>query len=146
MTRQPPTPHVIARSAPLRLTGLAALVLVLTGCASLSPDGGFGEVEKATAERIGAPVQLAWARQPEDLDRIAQRVNQLLGKPLSMNDAVQVALMNNRGLQAAYAELGITEAEIVQEFLGFIAASKRGVCADVGRLHGGKTALEEAGE
>lgn len=114
MTRQPPTPHVIARSAPLRLTGLAALVLVLTGCASLSPDGGFGEVEKATAERIGAPVQLAWARQPEDLDRIAQRVNQLLGKPLSMNDAVQVALLNNRGLQAAYAELGITEAEIVQ--------------------------------
>ena len=114
MTRQPPTPHAIARSAPLRLTGLVALALVLTGCASLSPDGGFGDVEKATAERIGAPVQLAWARQPEDLDRIAQRVNQLLGKPLSMNDAVQVALLNNRGLQAAYAELGITEAEIVQ--------------------------------
>ena len=114
MTRQPPTPHVIARSAPLRLTGLAALVLVLTGCASLSPDGGFGEVEKATAERIGAPVQLAWARQPEDLDRIAQRVDELLGKPLSRNDAVQVALLNNRGLQAAYAELGITEAEVVQ--------------------------------
>ena len=114
MNRQPPTPHVIARSAPLRLTGLAAVVLVLTGCASLSPDGGFGEVEKATAERIGAPVQLAWARQPEDLDRIAQRVDELLGKPLSMNDAVQVALLNNRGLQAAYAELGITEAEVVQ--------------------------------
>lgn len=114
MTRQLPTPHVIARSAPLRLTGLAALVLVLTGCASLSPDGGFGEVEKATAERIGAPVQLAWARQPDDLDRIAQRVDELLGKPLFMNDAVQIALLNNRGLQAAYAELGITEAEVVQ--------------------------------
>jgi outer membrane protein TolC len=71
-------------------------------------------VEKATAERIGSPVQLAWARQPEDLDRIAQRVDELLGKPLSMDDAVQVALLNNRGLQAAYAELGITEAEIVQ--------------------------------
>jgi hypothetical protein len=59
-------------------------------------------------------VQLAWARQPEDLDRIAQRVDELLGKPLSMDDAVQVALLNNRGLQAAYAELGITEAEVVQ--------------------------------
>jgi outer membrane protein TolC len=59
-------------------------------------------------------VQLAWARQPEDLDRIAQRVDELLGKPLSMDDAVQVALLNNRGLQAAYADLGITEAEIVQ--------------------------------
>jgi hypothetical protein len=114
MTRQAPTPHAIARSAPLRLTGLVALALVLTGCASLSPDGGFGDVEKATAERIGSPVQLAWARQPEDLDRIAQRVDELLGKPLSMDDAVQVALLNNRGLQAAYAELGITEAEVVQ--------------------------------
>jgi outer membrane protein TolC len=114
MTRQPSPPRAFARAVPVRLTGLAAVVLVLSGCASLSPDGGFATVEKATAERIGTPVQLAWARQPEDLDRIAQRVDELLGKPLSMNDAVQVALLNNRGLQAAYAELGITEAEVVQ--------------------------------
>jgi outer membrane protein TolC len=90
------------------------LVLTLTGCASFSPDGGFGAVEKAAAERLGTPAQLAWARQPEDLDRIDRRVDELLGKPLSMDAAVQVALLNNRGLQAAYAELGITEAEVVQ--------------------------------
>jgi outer membrane protein TolC len=41
-------------------------------------------------------------------------VDELLGKPLSMDDAVQVALLNNRGLQAAFQELGITEAEVVQ--------------------------------
>jgi outer membrane protein TolC len=114
MTRQARHRSFAARPAPLRLTGLAALVLTLTGCASFSPDGGFGVVEKATAERLGTPVQLAWARQPEDLDRIAQRVDALLGQPLTMDGAVQLALLNNRGLQAAYAELGITEAEIVQ--------------------------------
>jgi UDP-N-acetylglucosamine acyltransferase len=48
------------------------------------------------------------------------------------------------GLAAARAEFAAEG--IVQEFLGFIAASKRGVCADVGRLHGGKTAAEEGGE
>jgi hypothetical protein len=68
MTRQPSPPRAFARAVPVRLTGLAAVVLVLSGCASLSPDGGFATVEKATAERIGTPVQLAWARQPEDLD------------------------------------------------------------------------------
>ena len=114
MTRHPLNGRTIARSTPMRRVALAALGVLLAGCASMSPDGGFGAVEKATAERLGAPVQLAWARQPGDLERIAQRVGDLLGRPLSMDDAVQVALLNNRGLQAAYADLGITEAEIVQ--------------------------------
>ena len=114
MTRQHQTGRSSAQSSPARLCGLAALVVSLTGCASFSPDGGFGAVEKLTAERLGSPAQLAWARQPEDLDRIDRRVGELLARPLGMDDAVQVALLNNRGLQAAYAELGITEAEVVQ--------------------------------
>ncbi len=100
--------------SPIRFTGLAALVLALTGCASLSPDAGFSAVERAATERLGSSVQLAWARQPEDLERIGQRVGKLLARPLGMDDAVQISLLNNRGLQAAYAELGITEAEVVQ--------------------------------
>jgi hypothetical protein len=76
-------------------------VFTLTGCASLSADGGFGSVEKLTAERLGSAAQLAWARQPEDLDRIDQRVGELLARPLGMDEAVQIALLNNRGLQAA---------------------------------------------
>jgi outer membrane protein TolC len=31
-----------------------------------------------------------------------------------MDDAVQIALLNNRGLQASYGELGISEADLVQ--------------------------------
>ena len=39
---------------------------------------------------------------------------ELLAKPLSAEDAVQVALLNNKGLQASFFELGIADADRVQ--------------------------------
>ena len=89
-------------------------LLGLNGCANFSPDAGFGEVRQLAEPRLGAPVTLDWARQPADQGRLDARVARLLAQPLDMNAAVQVALLNNRGLQAAFAELGITEAEVVQ--------------------------------
>ena len=98
----------------LSRTTLAVLLPALTGCASLNPDARFEAVRLAAAERLGTSAQLAWARAPGDLSLIDARVAKLLVQPLGVDDAVQVALLNNRGLQAAYAELGITEAEVVQ--------------------------------
>lgn len=96
----------------LRLVLLLAAAATLAGCASFSPDGGFSTVEQAARERLGKEVR--WARTPGDQDGIDQRVAELLAKPLSADDAVQIALLNNRGLQASFQELGITEAEVVQ--------------------------------
>ncbi len=96
----------------LRVLALLASAAVLGGCASFTPDGGFGVVERTTKERIGK--DLHWARGDADLDTIAKRVAALLAKPLAVDDAVQIALLNNRGLQAGFQELGITEAEVVQ--------------------------------
>ncbi len=45
------------------------------------------------------------------------RVATLLKRPLTPTSAMQVALLNNRGLQAAYNELGIAEAQAVQASL-----------------------------
>ena len=100
------------RPSRLHLLTLLTSAAVLGGCASFSPDGGFSAIEKAARDHLGKDVQ--WARTDADRDRIDQRVAELLAKPLTMDDAVQVALLNNRGLQATYAELGITEAEVVQ--------------------------------
>lgn len=93
---------------------LAALVAAATlaGCASFSPDGGFSTVEDAARERLGKEVR--WARTSTEQDAIDARVAQLLASTLSADDAVQVALLNNRGLQAAFFELGIAEADRVQ--------------------------------
>jgi outer membrane protein TolC len=95
-------------------TGLPALLLavLLTGCASFSPDGGFAGVQALTQERLGRDV--AWVRDAAQQGRIDQRVTELLARPLSADDAVQLALLNHHGLQARFAELGITEAQVVQ--------------------------------
>lgn len=96
----------------LKLVPLAAAVALLAGCASFSPDGGFGPVEQTAREKLGKDVR--WARSDEDRTAVADRVAELLAQPLSADDAVQIALLNNRGLQAGFHELGIREAEVVR--------------------------------
>jgi outer membrane protein TolC len=86
--------------------------LALAACTAFSPDGGFSAVERAAQEQLGK--ELRWSRSSADQDSIDQRVGELLARPLSAEDAVQIALLNNRGLQASFQLLGITEAEVVQ--------------------------------
>ena len=91
---------------------LALSVALLAGCATFSEDGGFGEVGAAVSERGAGEAK--WIRSPDEADSAATRVKELLTQPLTAQAAVQVALLNNRGLQARYAELGIAEADLVQ--------------------------------
>ena len=95
-----------------RLALAALAVVALSGCASFSTDGGFGPVEQVAKDRLGK--QITWARSDADRVAIDKRVTQLLEQPLSADDAVQIALLNNRGLQASFSELGISEADRVQ--------------------------------
>ncbi|MGZ8272369.1 MAG: TolC family protein [Burkholderiaceae bacterium] len=104
----------VVQRARRRLRGLAgaAIVVLLAGCASFSEDGRFGPVVDAAKKHTGQ--EAVWARTAGDLDSIDRRVTELLTQPLTADSAVQVALLNNRGLQATYQELGIAEAELVQ--------------------------------
>jgi outer membrane protein TolC len=101
---------------PTRLLILKPLVagiamLALAGCATFSQDGGMDEVSVMTKERTGQAVQFS---RPGDATKPADvSLQQLLGKPLTPDSAVQLALLNNRGLQASFAELGIAEADLV---------------------------------
>ena len=84
----------------------------LGGCATFSQDGGFNSVESIAKDRLGKEVR--WIKSEADADTAQAMVKALLANPLSADDAVQVALLNNRGLQATYAELGIAEADLVK--------------------------------
>ncbi len=95
-----------------RLSVLILAACALGGCATFSRDGGFGAVEQATKERTGK--ELRWAKTDADRDAIGARIAELLGKSLSVDDAVQIAMLNNKGLQASFYELGISEADLVQ--------------------------------
>lgn len=98
--------------ASLRTVAAAAAVLALSGCATFSKDGGLDAVSALTAERTGQDVRLlagaaATEAAPAELD-------QMLKQPLSADGAVRVALLNNRGLRASLAALGVAEADLVQ--------------------------------
>ncbi|MCU0973898.1 MAG: TolC family protein [Burkholderiales bacterium] len=100
-------------STATRRFALAAIgSVVLAGCATFSPDGGFETADRMAKERLGREAK--WLRTPSEESAAREQVKTLLAKPLTVDDAVQVALLNNRSLQAAYAELGIVEADLVQ--------------------------------
>jgi cobalt-zinc-cadmium efflux system outer membrane protein len=93
-------------------TLLAIAVIALAGCATISSDRGFEDVRATLAGRGVKRVQ--WNRGgPEDRES-AEAVEMLLREPLSPDSAVQIALLNNRRLQATYEELGIAQATLVQ--------------------------------
>ena len=71
----------------------------------------MGTIQAATYADIGKDV----AKIGDDQGALTakERVDQLLRKPLTADTAVQVALLNNRGLQAAFNELGMAEAQMV---------------------------------
>jgi outer membrane protein TolC len=87
--------------------------LLLAGCASLSPDGGLDDVSRLTQERIGQPAHFTRpAAQPSAAS--AEQVRALLAQPLTADSAVQIALLNSPALKAAFADLGVSEADYVQ--------------------------------
>ena len=95
-----------------RITSAALLTLTLSGCATLGEDAGFAPVAQTTQARLGK--ELMWQRTDADRSLVDRRVAELLQRPLSADDAVQIALLNNPGLQASFHELGIADADRVQ--------------------------------
>jgi len=91
---------------------VVAAALVLSGCATFSDDGGFGRVADLTRERTGQAPR--WPRTPAEVQAVDARVADVLAQPLSADGAVEIALLNNPGLQAGFHTLGIAESDLVR--------------------------------
>ncbi len=101
-----------------RATTLAfalAAALGLSACASFSPDSGMSVVSDVTGQTIGKDV--AFVRAADDAARADSTVKRLLARALNVDAAVQIALLNNKGLQAAYNELALAETDLVEQSL-----------------------------
>ncbi|MCA1364416.1 TolC family protein [Bradyrhizobium sp. IC3069] len=94
---------------------LVLAALGLSGCAAFSPDSGMSAVSDLTSQAINKDV--AFVRSAEGAAAVDARVRQLLSRTLSVDTAVQIALLNNKGLQAAYNELALAETELVEQSL-----------------------------
>ena len=87
------------------LAGLAG------GCAGARPNESFPAVSHDVSDRVGYAIH--WHDgSPADQEADA-KVNDLLGRPLDADSAVQIALLNNRRLQATYEDLGVAQADLV---------------------------------
>jgi len=84
----------------------------LFACAGMERQRGHAEVAKNIKEHLGANTH--WEDGPPQEPDIAKWVGSLLEGGLTKDRAIEIALMNNRSLQATYEELGISQADLVQ--------------------------------
>lgn len=91
---------------------LFAASFILAGCAGMSKEMAFSEVQQQVDERIGVPIH--WNTNTASVDETEQMVAELLDQPLDADSAVQIALLHNRRLQATYEEIGIARAAVVE--------------------------------
>ena len=73
---------------------------------------GFPEVSAAVEER--SATKIVWNSGTELDQEAAEQLRSLLQRKLTADDAVQIAMLNNRDLQAMYTELGVAQADLVQ--------------------------------
>lgn len=93
-----------------------AAAVAAGGCASFPEESGFGPVREFARERTGR--EIVWQKSAEDAARVRAAVRERLARPLSADDAVEIALLANPSLQATYDELGIAAADLVQAASG----------------------------
>lgn len=85
---------------------------LVAGCASTSANEPFKDVAHSVAARSGHSVR--W-NQATDSDGEAEKaLDRILSHELSVDGAVQVALLSNPSLQAKFEELAISQADLVQ--------------------------------
>lgn len=87
---------------PFKLTACAALIIVLSGCASVNFDQAIADTnQNAGAFTSG---QLALRQTAEQNAASAKLTDELLAKPLSSDDAVRLALANSPAVQTLLAQ------------------------------------------
>jgi cobalt-zinc-cadmium efflux system outer membrane protein len=91
---------------------LLLALLSLAGCRTLSPEGSFYEVADTVQVRLDK--EISWDAGQYVDPSVDATIDELLAQPLTAETAVQIALLNNRDLQAVYADLGIAQANLVQ--------------------------------
>ncbi|MCF6367585.1 TolC family protein [Rhizobium halophilum] len=99
----------------MKLIAVMALPIVVTGCTTAysAKDAGFLNVSLKSGQATGK--QTVWIQNQQQATEARARVKALMArKTIDAETAVQVALLNNRGLQAAYADLGDSTADAWQ--------------------------------
>ena len=91
---------------------LFALGALMPACASTSAAPAFHNTSQLVEARTGR--RIFWNQGGASDDAVARRVRDLLGRDLSADAAIQIALLNNKDLQVLYEDLSLAQADLVQ--------------------------------
>ncbi len=124
-----PLPKPEQRSSGARRMALTlAIAATLGGCASTSIDRAIAPLQDTLKDKAQVTVE-RWPDAQAPSDSAQARIAALRGAPLSQEGAVELALLQHRGLQASLAELGVTQADVAVASqwptLGFTFQRKR---------------------
>lgn len=100
----------------------SVIAVVLSGCVTdqdlaeySAKEAGFNTVSAAVSVSTKGK-QTVWVQNQDQAREVSARVRSLVHKKtIDADTAVQVALLNNKGLQAAYADIGMNAAEAWQQ-------------------------------
>lgn len=95
--------------------GLSAVVslLLLGGCATVNPHADYGRTRAIIQETTG----VADSFNPEEPAITQEQIEEMLRDGLKLDEAVRIALLNNRDLQAVFMDIGVAKADWVQSGL-----------------------------
>jgi len=126
------------RTAKPVLTLLFAALTPLAGCATVDPTPDYQRAGQYVTQATG---QQSIYQPGDDEAIIADKVKDLLAGGITADEAVQICLLNNPGLQAAFMDVGMARADVVQS--GLLSNPSLGMA--LGFPAGGGLANIEAG-
>ena len=89
---------------------LGAALVAAGGCATVNPRADY----ELAGRRIAAATGQERVYDPDDEEAIADRVADLLRDGITSDETVQICLLNNPTLQAAFMDIGMARADVVQ--------------------------------
>lgn len=89
---------------------LVALALLAAGCATVETGRDYQQARTLVGEGTG----VGTLYDPAAEDQVAEAVHARLEDGLTIDEAVEVALLNNRALQAMFQDIGMARADVVQ--------------------------------
>ena len=96
----------------MRLPLLLLFAVLPCAACAVPREAGFPDVQRTVEARLGERIH--WDQGGEADAAVHARVREMLGREIAPAEAVQIALLGNRGLQAAYEELMVAQADVVQ--------------------------------
>ncbi len=96
----------------ITLIGLCQILMLMAaiGCATVDPKQDFDHASRLITDRTGSPE----VYEPSADALVKDKIDALLSDGLTVDEAVQLALLNSPALQSAFQEIGASRADLVQ--------------------------------